>query len=106
MRRRPSEIAKEKRLEIERATGNFTSRRMENLDIDGKIIKTNYGAMQYTYWDGNGGGYTHIPFRKTDAEVFDELVEKGYNYIKFVYVTTRIKGYHEECFKADKRIIK
>lgn len=100
MDKRPSEIAVK---EWWKVNGNYKSKRMENLNINGKIIKTNFGACDYIYWDGNGGGYRSVPFRKSTYEVFDELVAAGYNYIKFVYTTTAIRGYHNIHYKAERR---
>ena len=65
-------------------------------DIDGTIIKTNYECSEYPYWDGNGcRPYRKCKFRQTDSELLDELVSEGYTYIRFVYTTTYVRGYHE-----------
>ena len=86
-----------------RAWGN---NRMKKFEINGRIVKTNFGACSYPYWDGNGGHYRSVPFRKTYGEIFDELVDKGYTYIRFVETTTRIRGYHNGHYMADKRNVK
>lgn len=95
---RPQDIVRKNRV--------WNSNRMEKFEINGKIIKTNFGAYNYPYWDGNGGGYLSIPFRKTYGEIFDELVTSGYTYIRFVETTTMVRGYHIGYYRADKRIVK
>lgn len=87
--RKPSDIAMDHR--------RWDTTKMENIEINGKMIKTNFNA-EYAYWDGNGGFTNHhvkVGFRETSSDVFDRLVEAGYTYIRFVYTTTRVRGWHE-----------
>ena len=95
---KPSEIVRKNRA--------WDSNRMEKFEINGRIIKTNFGAYNYPYWDGNGGEYKSISMWKSKGEIFDKLVELGYTYIRFVETTTAIRGYHNDHYMADKRVIK
>ena len=81
---RPSDIVRKER--------NWKTNRMQTFEIDNKIIKTNFGG-DYPYWDGNHGAYISIPSGKGIDKIFDELVKKGYTYIRFVCTSTRIRGY-------------
>ena len=95
---RPQDIVRKNRV--------WDSNRMDRFEINGKLVKTNFGAYNYPYWNGNGAGYRRISFRKSYGEIFDELVASGYTYIRFVETTTAIRGYHDGHYMADKRIIK
>lgn len=67
-------------------------------EVEGKTIRTNYNCSEYPYWDGNYSdkiNHKRCEFRQTDSELLDELIEKGYTYIRFVYTTTYVRGYHE-----------
>ena len=63
----------------------------------GKEIKTNIGG-RYRLWNGNDYPKTMkvapVPFGKTEEDLLDELVAKGYTKITFVETTTRVRGYH------------
>jgi len=86
--RKPSEIARDHM--------RYGTTKMENIEINGKMIKTNFNA-DFVYWDGNGGYTNHhisVGFRQSTSDAFDRLVEAGYTYIRFAYTTTRIRGYH------------
>ena len=96
MEKKSSEIVKELRIEL----GKWNSTKMENYNINGAIVKTNYGSAGYPYWDGNGVGYNRVTERQTIEEVFNKLIAEGYNYIRFVETTTRVRGYHEVYYSC------
>lgn len=87
--RRPSEIARDHM--------RWNTTKMENIEINGRMIKTNFNA-NFAYWNGFGGctnHYVSVGFHETTDDVFDRLVNAGYTYIRFVYTTTRVRGYHD-----------
>lgn len=90
---RPSEFVNRNR--------EWDNNRMVNFEINGKTIKTNYGANKYPYLK-DYYGFSRISWRKGMSEVFDELVEKGYTYIRFEVTTTAIRGFHNVYVKATK----
>lgn len=85
---KPSEIVKSIR--------KWDDKKMGLYEINGKLIKTNYGAYEYPYWDGNGAdtNYKTIGIYQSSEDIFNNLVDAGYTYIRFVYTTTSIRGYH------------
>lgn len=91
--------------EIVRKEYDYRNNRMQKFVVNGKTIKTNYGAIVYPWYDGNGRKYCPVR-NEADYEAFDRLVDAGYTYIRFAEMTTRIRGYHELYVMADKRIIK
>ena len=78
---------------------------MKTVEYKGKKIKTNYyevtgGYGYYSLWDGNDvpacyDGYRAVGFRETEDDLFNKLVDAGYTRIRFVEVSTRVRGYHE-----------
>lgn len=74
---------------------------MKTFNLNGVEVRTNYGSGEYSLWDGNEipkiyDTYYKVEFGKSDADLFNELVEKGYTRIRFVEMTTRVRGYHYE----------
>ena len=77
----PAEIVREQR--------DFNGRRMQKFEINGKTVFTNFGAYETTYYTS----YEYMPnvytkeiklglrSNKTTADVFNELVEEGYDRI-------------------------
>ena len=73
----------------------YKSTKMYTYDIDGKQIKTNYGAVNYPYWNGNEGvNRTRVGLNTTTAEVLKSLIEDGYDTIQFKSLASgQIRGY-------------
>ena len=73
---------------------------MQTFEINGKKIKTNLGDWKSVIWNGNdvpmkyGTNQRAVGFGKTMNEVFEDLVNEGYTEIRFVEVTTCVRGYH------------
>lgn len=77
----PAQIVMEQR--------DFNGKRMQKFEINGKTVLTNFGAYETTYY----ASYDYMPnvytkevklglrSNKTIADVFNELVEQGYNRI-------------------------
>ena len=68
-------------------------------NIDGNAVKTNLKAMNYPMWDGNEvpnkyRGYECVGFTSV-YDVFNDLVNRGYTEIRFVEMTTCVRGYHK-----------
>ena len=68
-------------------------------NIDGKDIKTNLKAMNYPIWNGNDfpskyTSYVCVGFTSV-YDVFNSLVEQGHTEIRFVEMTTCVRGYHK-----------
>ena len=70
------------------------SNKMCSFDIDGKVVQTNLGAFQYPMLRGYENGYGKLDMNKTPETTFDELVAKGYKYIRFARMATSIRGYN------------
>ena len=72
---------------------------MKTMIVNGKEIKTNYESSEYAIWNGNDYPKTmkvfNVPFGKTTKDVLYELVEEGYTKIRFVEMTTCVRGYHK-----------
>lgn len=70
---------------------------MRDMEVNGVKVKTNYGG-NYAVWNGNDYPKTmrvhNIPFGMSDREYLEELVAKGYRRIRFVEMTTCVRGYH------------
>ena len=79
-----------------------TTNRMEKYEIDDRIIVTNLGAINLPYWNGNGNGYSKISMTESMDEVFDKLIEQGYVRIRFVLLSTSIRGYTNVYYSAKK----
>lgn len=75
--------------EIVRAARDFDGKKMQKFDINGKTVVTNFGAYETTYYVSYAyrpNVYTKevtlgIRSNKTVADVFNELVNQGYNKI-------------------------
>lgn len=77
---------------------------MQTFEINGKNIKTNLGAWQSSMWDGNEipVKYTHekkgkhrsLEFGESEDAAFIKELENGYTEIRFVEVSTAVRGYH------------
>lgn len=75
--------------QIVRAQRDFTGKRMQKFEINGKTVFTNFGAYETTYYTS----YEYMPnvytkeiklglrSNRTIADIFNELVEAGYNRI-------------------------
>ena len=78
---------------------NRTKGGMQTFNLNGVDVKTNYGSVDYPLWDGNEvpniyDTYYRVDFGKSDADLFNELVDNGYTRIRFVEMTTRVRGWH------------
>lgn len=71
----------------------WKSTKMYTYDIEGKKIKTNFGAGSYQYWDGNGGApheTISVTSRITSEEMLKRLIDKGYTTIQIKLYANRI----------------
>ena len=76
---------------------------MKTHNINGVTVTTNYNGNyplighrtkrpeKYQHSQFVGGGYS----MKNPTDAFNQLVNKGYNLIRFVETSTRVKGYHD-----------
>lgn len=78
-------------------------RPMQVFEINGKKIKTNLGDWRCSMWNGNdvpakytfpNGKCRGLRFGECADEAFIEAVEAGWTEIRFVDVSTSIRGYH------------
>ncbi len=83
-----------------RNSRNYKVNKMQSFDIDGAVVKTNFGAVEYPKLSGNENGYRCVPFGESESSVFNDLVAKGYTYIRFAEMTTAVRGYHKVYYKA------
>lgn len=92
---------------------DFHGKPTQTYTINGKTIKTNYGVCEYPYWDGNTsnvpekysrfGTIKRLGFRQSSKELFNYLVDCGYDEIRVVLVASgQILGYCDEFFWACK----
>ena len=73
---------------------------MKEVTINGRTVKTNYYEVdKWAVWNGNDYPKTmrvvNVPFGKSVREVFEELVTEGYTRIRFVEMTTCVRGYRK-----------
>ncbi len=89
--------------EFVRQSRDVHGRPMQTFEINGRKIKTNLGAWQDCMWNGNdvpakytfpNGRCRGLGFRESMDEAFIKAVEEGWTEIRFVDVSTRIRGYH------------
>lgn len=76
----------------------WNSSKMYTYDINGKQIKTNYGAYTYSYWDGDSGidkPHTEVGIGQTLDEVMSSLIDRGYDTIQIKQRATRVSGFTE-----------
>lgn len=89
---------------------DFDGKPTQTFNINGKTIKTNFGAYDYPYWSGNNSDipkkYTHVErlgFRQSANDIINSLILAGYDEIRVVLVASgQIHGYCEEYFWACK----
>lgn len=72
---------------------------MKKVNVNGIEVITNIGE-NHCIWDGNTipksyRGMMIFEPRETEQELLERAVAEGFTRVRFVEVTTRVKGYHE-----------